>query len=169
MIPTREWAESDANPLAVVLEAGSTLVVVGAIESLAFTLVPIEFTHGMKIMRWSKFAWALLAFVAAFLFWHVLIVQDNAGFKAVEHSASLGAFAALGACIGITGAAWGFFYWRKQQAVKRDAVPPVESTAAVDGTPAAPEAPAQADGPPMEVSPDTPPPDSEPPGTDPTS
>jgi hypothetical protein len=123
MIPAREWAESDANPLAVILEASSTLIVVGAIESLAFTMVPIEFTHGIKVWRWSKVAWFGIAIVAAFLFWHVLLFQDNAGFKSVEHGKTAGAFIALGVCVGLTAGAWGFFKYRKSQAEKRAILP----------------------------------------------
>lgn len=136
MVPARDWADSDANVLAVLLEAAATMTVVGAIESLALSLVPIEFTHGMSIWRWSKAAWALLAFVSAFLFWHVLIVQDKAGFKAVKHDASLGAFAALAFCVGVTAAFWGYFYYRRKQeeklAAAADAPAPAMGMATVE-------------------------------------
>jgi hypothetical protein len=123
MIPTREWAQHDANVLAVLLEASSTLVVVSAIESLTFSLVPLEFTHGIKIFRWSKLAWAAMMIAAAFLFWHVLLVQDNAGFKSVSTGAGEGGLIALAVCIGLTGGAWGFFKWRRSQEAKRAALP----------------------------------------------
>ena len=147
MIPARDWAESDANVVAVVLESGSTLIVVGAIESLAFSLVPIEFTHGMKIWRWSKAAWALMALASAFLFWHVLIVQDNAGFKAIKHEATLGAFAALGFCVGVTAAFWGFFYYRRKQAANAAAATPETPPPADDTPPTEGEAPPPASPP----------------------
>jgi len=138
MIPAREWAESDANVLAVVLEASSTLIVVGAIEGLAFSMVPIEFTHGIKVWRWSKIAWFGIAVVAAFLFWHVLLVQDNAGFKSIEHGKTLGALIALGVCVGLTAGVWAFFKYRRQQeektAILPGAPPPEVGPPMVDAT-----------------------------------
>jgi hypothetical protein len=123
MIPTREWAKHDANVLAVLLESSSTLVVVSAIESLTFSLVPIEFTHGNKIWKWNRLAWAAMMIAAAFLFWHVLLVQDTAGFKSLKSDATLGGLIALAVCIGLTAGAWGYFRWRRAEEAKRAALP----------------------------------------------
>ncbi|MEO8458640.1 MAG: FGLLP motif-containing membrane protein [Chloroflexota bacterium] len=115
MIPARSWAEHDANVLAVLLEASSTLVVVSAIESLTFSLVPLEFMHGMKIWRWSKAAWFGLTVASAFLFWEVLLFQDNAGFKSIQNGKSEGALIALGVCVAVTASVWAFFNYRRAQ------------------------------------------------------
>jgi hypothetical protein len=127
MIPAREWAQHDANVLSVIFESSSTLIVVCAIESLTFSLVPIEFTHGIKIYRYNRVLWFALALASAFLFWHVLIVQKNAGFDAIGKQGTIGALAALGVCVGLTGAVWGFFYYRHKQAAKAEAVAPVRA------------------------------------------
>jgi hypothetical protein len=138
MIPAREWAESDANPLAVLLESSSTLVVIGAIEGLAFSMVPLEFTHGIKVWRWSKVAWFAIFAAAAFLFWHVLLVQDNAGFKSLDSGKTVGAIVAVAVCVGLTAATWAFFYYRKQQRAKAAALPAAPPPEAVPETPGIP-------------------------------
>jgi hypothetical protein len=136
MIPAREWADSDDNFLAVVLEGSVTLIVVGALETLAFSMVPVEFTHGIKVWRYNRIVWFALAIVLVFLFWHVLLVQDEAGFKALETQSTLVALAVVGVCVGLTAGVWGYFYYRRQQEAKLAAAP-----AAAAAVPAA-EAPA---------------------------
>jgi hypothetical protein len=137
MIPAREWAEHDANVLSVIFESSSTLIVVCAIESLTFSLVPLEFTHGIKIYRYNRALWFALALASAFLFWHVLIVQKNAGFDAIGKQGTIGALAALGVCVGLTAAVWGFFYYRHKQPAKAEAVAPVSAPEVAPMEPAA--------------------------------
>ena len=122
MIPAREWAKHDANVLAVILESSSTLIVVSAIETLTFSMVPLEFTHGIRVWRWNRLAWFAITLTAAFLFWHVLIVQKNAGFNAIGKQGTLGALAALGICVGLTASVWGFFYYRHRLKTKAEAL-----------------------------------------------
>jgi hypothetical protein len=122
MIPAREWAKHDANVLAVILESSSTLIVVSAIETLTFSMLPLEFTHGIRVWRWNRLAWFAITLTAAFLFWHVLIVQKNAGFEAIGKQGTLGALAALGVCVGLTASVWGFFYYRHRQKAKAEAL-----------------------------------------------
>jgi hypothetical protein len=138
MIPAREWAEQDANAISVVFEASATMIVVGAIETLAFSMVPLEFMHGMKVWKYNRVAWVLLAIVLAFLFWHVLLVQDEAGFEAIGREGTLAALGALALCVGITGLTWYYFYRRKQKA----------GVAALAETPTAEAAPEAAQEPP---------------------
>jgi hypothetical protein len=169
MIPAREWAQHDANVLSVIFESSSTLIVVGAIESLTFSLVPIEFTHGIKIYRYNRVLWFLMALSSAFLFWHVLIVQKNAGFEAIGKQGTIGALAALAVCVGLTASVWGFFYYRRQQAAKAEALASAPAVGPAEPEPAAttlgssPAAPAEepneaTSGPPAEPAPDGEPP-----------
>ncbi len=122
MIPAREWAKHDANFLAVILESSSTLIVVSAIEPLTFSMVPLEFTHGIRVWQWNRLAWFAISLTAAFLFWHVLIVQKYAGFNAIGKQGTLGALAALGVCVGLTASVWGFFYCRHRLKAKMKAL-----------------------------------------------
>lgn len=157
MIPFREWADSDDNVLAVLLEGSATLVAVGTLETLAFSMVPVEFTHGIKVWRYNRVAWFAFAVVLVFLFWHVLLVQDEAGFKAIESGSTLAALAVVGVCVGLTGAVWGYFYYRRRQAAKLPPGPP-----SVDGAAPPPSGPAPADAappPPADIAPAVPPPD----------
>ncbi len=177
MIPAREWAKHDANVLAVILESSSTLIVVSAIETLTFSMVPLEFTHGIRVWRWNRLAWFAITLTAAFLFWHVLIVQKNAGFEAIGKQGTLGALAALGVCVGLTASVWGFFYYRHRQKVTADALAsaPVAATetAPIPGQEASAE-PVPAASTPAEValasdSPAEPKLDGEPPSATPES
>lgn len=121
MIPLREFAQDNDNFVSVILEASATLIVVGALETLVFSMVPIEFTDGIKVWRYNKIIWFVLAVLLIFLFWHVLLVQDKAGFDAFGSQGMTAAIIAVALCVGITGAVWGYFYWQKQQAAKTGA------------------------------------------------
>lgn len=147
MIPFSEWAESDSNPLSVVLISAATLIVVGALETLAFTMVPIEFTDGKKIWTYNRVLWFVLAIVIVFLFWHVLLVQDRAGFEAIGEQGTIAALAAVAVCVGLTAAVWGFFYYRHRQAEK--APPSAPGAPAVDAAVPSDSAPDPAPDPPI--------------------
>lgn len=116
MVPARSWAEHDGNVLSVVLESSTTLVVVSAIQGLAFNMLPVAFMPGHKMWRANRFGWFVLAVVTVGFFLHVLVVQNEAGFSAISEHGTVGLLVALGVCVGLTASVWGLFVYRRHGA-----------------------------------------------------
>jgi hypothetical protein len=104
-------AANNLHPNFAVLVANAFLaaVFIGGIEGALFNLVPLQFLPGHHVVRWSRVAWAILAFVTAFLFVDVLL-RPQTGYLGKSSTASAvvtyGLFAVFG---GASVAFWGWF------------------------------------------------------------
>lgn len=97
------------NVAVLVVDAFLAAVFIGGIEGALFSLVPLQFLPGHHITRWSWTAWAILAFVTAFLFVDVLL-RPESGY--LGHSSTASAFVTYGlfAFFGAASIAfWGWF------------------------------------------------------------
>ena len=71
--PVDHSAEGSAGAWILIADALLAGVFVAGMESLAFGLAPLRFLEGYKLARWDRRVWALLQFIAAFGFLHVLL------------------------------------------------------------------------------------------------
>jgi hypothetical protein len=98
---------SDDNDFwALVLEGALISIFLGGIQGLLFSLIP----------KWSKWAWAAVAFPTAFLFFHIVAKQDGTLAAATDRGGvtALIIFAAISWTM--TGLVWLFFKMKRRGA-----------------------------------------------------
>jgi hypothetical protein len=115
--PLRELAQENDSWLAAVPEGAAVAIFVGGLEGLFFNMVPLHFMDGHKLWTWNKGAWALMAGVTAFMFWHILLNEERAYYSALQETTAAGAVVLLGICLGLTLSVWLFFRVRAGRGV----------------------------------------------------
>jgi len=109
-VPVGRLAEGGLPGASVVYGVLVTVFVAG-LEGLLFTLVPLTFMDGSKVMAWSRAVWGVAFGLAAWLFFHVLINPGSAYLEALTSKKvllMLGTLAGYGA---LTITTWLFFRW----------------------------------------------------------
>lgn len=104
--PFRALSEQSSQWFAVIPETVAVTVFVGGIEGLLFNLVPLTFMEGKNVWDWSKVAWASLALVVGFLFFHVLLNRTNGYAGALENANVQLLFALCFVFLAVAGAFW---------------------------------------------------------------
>jgi hypothetical protein len=73
-LPVRDMADSPgASQSLFVLEAFLVATFVAGLEGLLFGLLPLTFLDGHKLVKWNRALWAVLFFLSAFAFVHILL------------------------------------------------------------------------------------------------
>lgn len=111
--PIRSAQGDSSSWLLAVAEATAVVVFVGGIEGTLFGMIPIAATDGGKLFRWNRWVWAVIALVAAFLTWHVLLGREQAYFGGLREASSITMLVVFGAYTALTVAAWAYFARRK--------------------------------------------------------
>jgi hypothetical protein len=96
----------------VLLQAALVTVFVAGIEGAFYAMIPITFMDGATVFEWSKVVWAGLFGFATFLFWHLLLNQNDSYLDALRQTrvaVALGLVLLYGA---LTIATWLFFKLR---------------------------------------------------------
>jgi hypothetical protein len=96
----------------VLLQAALVTVFVAGIEGAFYAMIPITFMDGATVFEWSKVVWAGLFGFVTFLFWHLLLNQNDAYLDALRQTrvaVALGLVLLYGA---VTIATWLFFRLR---------------------------------------------------------
>lgn len=96
----------------VLIQAGLVTVFVAGIEGAFYAMIPITFMDGATVFEWSKGVWAGVFGTATFLFWHLLLNQNEAYLAALSQTrvkVALGLVLLYG---GLTLATWLFFKLR---------------------------------------------------------
>jgi len=99
-----------------VLQAALVTIFVAGIEGLFYAMIPITFMDGATVFEWNKFVWAGLFGLATFLFWHLLLNQNDAYLDALRQTRvaiALGLVLIYGE---VTLATWLFFKIRASRA-----------------------------------------------------
>ena len=52
------------------------MIVIGGLEGLFITMIPLTFLDGATVKNWSRLGWALVFGVVTFLWWQLLLNQD---------------------------------------------------------------------------------------------
>lgn len=106
--PIREMAEGGSF-VGLVLEGAALSLFLGGIQGLLFSLIPLSFVDGEKVWRWSKLAWAAIAFPVGFLFFHVVVKQDGTLMSAIDSHGVTVLFIVAAVSWTITIGTWLFF------------------------------------------------------------
>jgi hypothetical protein len=110
LIPAvRPLAEADGPWWLVIIQAALVTVFVAGVEGLFYAMIPITFMDGATVLEWNKLVWAGLFGVATFLFWHLLLNQNDAYLDALRQTrvtVALGLVLLYGA---VTLGTWLFF------------------------------------------------------------
>jgi hypothetical protein len=105
----------------VLLQAALVTVFVAGIEGAFYAMIPITFMDGATVFEWSKGVWAGVFGIATFLFWHLLLNQNDAYLDALSQTrvkVALGLVILYGA---LTAATWLFFKVRSRSTVDASA------------------------------------------------
>lgn len=111
LAPVRSALEGNSNWLLGLLEAILAMIFVVGIEGVFFTMIPLRFMKGAKLLAWNKAAWAILFTVAGFCFWHFLLGQGEAYVGALLQTKVLTTIGIVLFYSGLSVATWLFFQW----------------------------------------------------------
>ena len=109
-VPVGRLAEGGL-PGASILYGVLVAIFVTGLEGLLFTLVPLTFMDGSKVMAWSRAVWGVAFGLAAWLFFHVLINPGSAYLEAFTSKKVLLMLGTLAAYGSLTVGTWLFFQW----------------------------------------------------------
>jgi hypothetical protein len=88
------------------------MIVIGGLEGLFITMIPLRFLDGATVMGWNRVAWALTFGTVTFLWWQLLLNQDHAYAAALEQTNVQIVLAVLVVFILTTGGLWSYFRFR---------------------------------------------------------
>jgi len=109
--PLRSFSESHPGAWSSLPETAAVAVFVGGAESVLLSLIPLTFNDGQKVWTWNRYAWAVLALPASFLFFHV-IVNRHESYGSLLGGANSGALLIALAFLAIAMATWLYFRLR---------------------------------------------------------
>jgi hypothetical protein len=94
------------------LSAGQNLslaVFLVALETMFFEMIPLAYTDGQTIFKWSKLGWAALFVPVAFLFNHALLNPQSGFLGSFEESNVRFLWFVLFVLVGVTAGLWFYF------------------------------------------------------------
>jgi hypothetical protein len=113
VVPFRSWSEDSESAVAAFFEGAAVAVFAGGIQGLFFSMIPVSFMAGEKVLKWNIAAWAALSGVAAFLFWHALLNGDESYMDALTSTVSIAAISVLVGAVVLTAVTWLYFRMRR--------------------------------------------------------
>ena len=109
--PVRVLA-ADGAPLPALGETILAMIVIGGLEGLFVTMIPLRFLDGSTVKSWSFVAWVLVFTTVTFLWWQLLFNQDSAYVAAFEQKNVQVVLFTLGVFMLTTGGIWSYFRFR---------------------------------------------------------
>jgi hypothetical protein len=92
------------------------MIVIGGLETLFVSMIPLRFMDGATVMGWSRLAWALTFGAVTFLWWQLLLNQDHAYVQAMEQTNVQVVLGTLAVFMLTTGGLWSYFRFRPSPA-----------------------------------------------------
>ena len=105
-------AAADGTWAPALAETILAMIVIGGLEGLFITMIPLRFLDGATVMGWSRLAWALTFGTVTFLWWQLLLNQDGAYAAAFEQTNVQVVLAVLGVFMLTTGGLWSYFRFK---------------------------------------------------------
>jgi hypothetical protein len=87
--PLRSIDNNGKSPIPVFFEGVAVALAVGGLQTIFFSLIPLRFLDGERILRWNKLAWLGLSGLTAFAFWHILLNGQRDYSSAVTSTAPI--------------------------------------------------------------------------------
>ncbi len=113
--PLRHASNSSHTWWAVLPGETAAMLFASGIEGLLFSLIPLKFLDGWKVIRWNPIAWALLIGVPAFLFAWVILNPAAKSFDILLEGRVITALSLAAAYSAMTVALWAYFYVRHRR------------------------------------------------------
>jgi hypothetical protein len=88
------------------------MIVIGGLETLFVSMIPLRFMDGAAVMSWSRVAWALTFGTVTFLWWQLLLNQNHAYVSALEQTNVQVVLATVVVFVLTTGGLWSYFRFR---------------------------------------------------------
>lgn len=107
-------AAADGAPLPALAETILAMIMIGGLEGLFITMLPLTFMDGAVVKNWSRVGWAVVFGIVTFLWWQLLLNQDAAYLGALEQTNVRVVLATLGVFMLTTGLLWSYFRFRPQ-------------------------------------------------------
>ena len=86
LLVLRPAAEANDAWWLSLLEVVTVTIFVAGLEGVFYAMIPITFMDGATVFAWNKLVWIALFGVATFLFWHLLLNQDDAYLDALRQT-----------------------------------------------------------------------------------
>jgi hypothetical protein len=109
-------AAADGAPLPALAETILAMIMIGGLEGLFITMIPLTFMDGATVKNWSRLGWAVVFGIVTFLWWQLLLNQDAAYVGALEQTNVRVVLITLGVFMLTTGLLWSYFRYRPKAA-----------------------------------------------------
>ena len=109
--PMRSWPRT-GRPCPALGETILAMIVIGGLEGLFVTMIPLRFLDGSTVKSWSFVAWALVFATVTFLWWQLLFNQNASYAQAFEQTNVQVVLFTLGVFMLTTGGIWTYFRFR---------------------------------------------------------
>ncbi|MEA2535796.1 MAG: hypothetical protein QOF11_30 [Chloroflexota bacterium] len=86
LLVLRPAAETGGAWWLSLIEVVVVTIFVAGLEGVFYAMIPITFMDGATVFEWSKIGWALMFGTATFLFWHLLLNQNDAYLDALRQT-----------------------------------------------------------------------------------
>jgi hypothetical protein len=113
--PLRHASNSSHTWWAVLPGETAAMLFASGIEGLLFSLIPLKFLDGWKVIRWNPIAWALLIGVPAFLFSWVILNPAAKSFDILLQGRVITALSIAAGYSTLAIALWAYFYVRRRR------------------------------------------------------
>jgi len=105
-------AAADGSWIPALAETILAMIVIGGLEGLFITMLPLRFLDGSAVMAWSRIAWVLVFGTVTFLWWQLLLNQNQAYVAALEQTNVQVVLGVLTVFMVTTGGLWSYFRFR---------------------------------------------------------
>lgn len=86
LLVLRPVAETSGSWWLSLIEVVVVTIFVAGLEGVFYAMIPITFMDGATVLEWNKVGWALMFGTATFLFWHLLLNQNDAYLDALRQT-----------------------------------------------------------------------------------
>lgn len=115
MGPLNVAVQRDGSWVNVLAETIAAAIFVGGLEGVFYSMIPLTFMDGAVVWRWSKFAWALIFGVTAFLFWQLVINPYTAYLESFKQPTIIAILLILAVYGTVTIGTWLYFRQRRRR------------------------------------------------------
>jgi hypothetical protein len=126
LLVLRPAAETSGAWWLSLVEVVVVTIFVAGLEGVFYAMIPITFMDGATVFEWSKVGWALMFGTATFLFWHLLLNQNDSYLDALRQTRVVMALGLVLLYGLVTLGTWLFFKaWSRRSGARESQANPV--------------------------------------------